>query len=171
MKYLKSFESLSELQNIQRYVGDDRPNLTSELKKKIDDIHSGFNKQDVVDIFQEIVDEGIGRVGEVNFYYGIDFNKISERWLGYSQINVKIIIDDEDRLVEYAKIRESIFDRMKSIYNYYVSSWDISQVIVDRYYTRKINITDPSAYEQGEFDGEEILFRSSRIHWITPKNI
>lgn len=162
MKYLKTYNESSVFRDMQTYTGGNRrPALTAEIMKSIDDIHSGFNKQDIVDMFQDVKDEGIGSVGEVDFYYGIDCkkNEQGERWYGFSKITINIIIDEDSlhRREEYFKIRDIVFQRMRDMYNYFPTSY---------YYDfKKI----PSDQPYSEF-GDKIEFSSSRIYWITPRS-
>lgn len=149
---VKTFEAMSEFQYHQRYTGGNRPILNNHMKKAIDNIHSGFNRQDIEDMFQEIRDEGIGGIGKVDFYYGIE--KQGERWYGFSSMRVEVHIDNESKKDEYYKIREVVFQRMRDMYNYYPSSYSFS--------FKELNPNHPSDLEYGE----EIDFRSSKILWL-----
>lgn len=151
MKYLKKFnESLSELEYSQRYTGGNRPALTAEIKAEIDKIHSGCTKEDIEDVFREIYDEEIGKVNKVEFYYGIDKQK--DRYYGYSQLRVEIIVEDKNKIFDYFKIRNTAIDRIRDMYGYSSAG---------HYHLLRQNDTGQ--------DVDKLDFNSTKIYWITPR--
>jgi hypothetical protein len=157
----------------------------------LDDYHGNITIGDIKMYFGDMSDDEIAEVFDIIKLYTIDYNEKLRRWYVKSDLRIKVKTplisipngefwkrwiksEENTRLGDtYIKMRETFVSRMRSIHNYYLSSWNIFKMPNDDYnYQRISQDSDNWSYSSmnnlavGGFSGEILSFVSIHVMFI-----